>query len=115
MRIAVGTPLGNRAKFAPMMARPPLPTSLPAIAERLRKLQTASGLSQSEFARLVGIGKTSWNHYVNGERRISINQAIKICETINGITTDYIFRGIGPDPKIFIDLMRGSLPPSRGN
>ncbi len=63
---------------------------------------------------MVGIGKTSWNHYVNGERRISIDQAIKVCEK-TGATTDFIYRGIGAgmSGQLLLDLQRGALPPKR--
>lgn len=113
MSIVTAAALGIRAQSAPMMARPPPPTSLPAIAERLQKIQHASGLNQADFARLCGISKQSWNQYVNGERRISPNHAIKICETISGLSMDYIFRGIGADPQVLLALLRSKLPPPR--
>jgi transcriptional regulator with XRE-family HTH domain len=63
------------------------------IAERLKQLRQAMRLEQAAFARLVGIEPQAWNNYERGFRRISIDQAKKLCAT-TGVSLDWIYRGI---------------------
>lgn len=103
------------AQSRPMISRAPLPTSSQAIAQRLRKLREASGLGQADFAKLCGIGKTAWANYESGLRRISPDQAFKVCDA-TGVTTDWIYRNHarGMDPTLLLGIQRGALPPKQG-
>jgi transcriptional regulator with XRE-family HTH domain len=77
-----------------MPARAISPTSLPAIASRLKALREASGLKQAAWCRLIGIDTNAWNNYERGIRRISLDQALLVCTT-TGATLEYIYRGMG--------------------
>lgn len=71
----------------------PNPTSVPMIAARLKWTRQAKGLNQAVWCRLAGIEPQAWNNYERGFRRISIDQALKVCR-ITGVTLDWIYRGI---------------------
>ena len=62
------------------------------IAQRLSIVRQASGLSQTEFARRAGLGTSAWNNYETARKRISLDAAIRICETYQ-LTLDYIYLG----------------------
>lgn len=79
--------------------KPPPTGSNEAIAERLIRTREAMGLNQAQWCRLTGIEPQAWNNYESGLNRISINQAIKVCQA-TGVTMDWIYRG----------LMSGGLP-----
>lgn len=64
-----------------------------AIAERLKRTREAMGFNQAQWCRLTGIEPQAWNNYESGLRRISIDQAIKVCQA-TGVTTDWIYRGL---------------------
>lgn len=68
---------------------------LKAIAERLKLIRLAvhGGMKQAAFARLVGIEPQALNNYETALRRISVDQAIKICAA-TGVSLDWIYRGI---------------------
>jgi transcriptional regulator with XRE-family HTH domain len=63
------------------------------MADRLRRTREAFGLNQASWCRLVGIEVQAWNNYESGLRRISVDQAIKVCQA-TGVTTDWIYRGL---------------------
>jgi transcriptional regulator with XRE-family HTH domain len=42
---------------------------------------------------LVGIETQAWNNYERGLRRISIDQAIKVCQA-TGVSLDWVYRGL---------------------
>jgi transcriptional regulator with XRE-family HTH domain len=67
--------------------------STAAIAERLRLTREATALSQAQWCRRVGISTTAWNNYESAARRISLEQAFKVCSAM-GLTLDWIYRGI---------------------
>lgn len=66
---------------------------LEEIGARLKLLREAMQMEQAAFARLVGIEPQAWNNYERGFRRISIDQAKKLCAT-TGVSLDWIYRGI---------------------
>lgn len=68
------------------------PTSVDSISERLELTREALGLSQAEFARRVGITEQAYTNYKRGARRISHDQAEKLCRAI-GVSLDWIYRG----------------------
>lgn len=65
-----------------------------AISRRLRELRQALGYTQATMARIAGIGTTTWNNYEKGLRRISLDEALKVCSA-TGATLDWIYRGEG--------------------
>lgn len=68
------------------------PTDMSEIAERLRITREASGLKQAAWCRLTGVSAPAWNNYEAGNRRISIDEALKVCAAV-GVTLDWIYRG----------------------
>lgn len=90
----------QRFEIVPGMKSPKTPeTELQRVADRLRRTREAFNMKQAQFARLVGIEPQAWSNYEQGLRRISIDQALKVCAA-TGVTTDWIYRG----------LMNTSLP-----
>lgn len=71
----------------------PHPESLEAVADRLKRTRVAFGFNQAQWCRLVGIDTQAWNNYEKARNRISVDQALKVCQA-TGITTDWIFRGL---------------------
>lgn len=63
------------------------------IGERLKLLREAKGMTQAAFSRTLKIDQQQWNNYERGFRRISIDQATKVC-IITGATLDWIYRGV---------------------
>jgi transcriptional regulator with XRE-family HTH domain len=67
---------------------------LDEIAERLRRLRLAYGFQQARpWCQFVGIGETSWNAFERGHRRITLDEALKLCAK-TGASLDWIFRGL---------------------
>ncbi|MGC2779689.1 MAG: helix-turn-helix transcriptional regulator [Bradyrhizobium sp.] len=82
--------MGNPPRFGDFR---PMPREVNEISDRLRLIREAKGLNQATFARLVGIEPQAINNYETGLRRISVDQAIKICAA-TGVSLDYIYRGL---------------------
>lgn len=83
----------------PGMTRQDRDRSLDTVAGRLRRTREAFKMNQADWCRLTGIETQAWNNYESGRRRISVDQAIKVCQA-TGVTIDWIYRG----------LMNTSLP-----
>jgi transcriptional regulator with XRE-family HTH domain len=75
------------------LSTPPRPTSVDAIAARLRATREALDLNQSQFASGAGIAKNTYNMYEAGNGRPELDKAIQLCERY-GLTLDWIYRGI---------------------
>ncbi len=70
-------------------------TTKRAIAARLRltRLALMDGVdNQAEWARRVGIRPSTWNNYEEALNRISLDEALKICQA-TGISLDWIYFG----------------------
>lgn len=63
------------------------------LAERLRRTREAMGQTQASWCRMVGIEPAAWSNYETGLRRISIDQALKVCKA-TGVSLDWIYRGM---------------------
>lgn len=83
------------------MARAPQSsTSNQAVGDRLRLIRLAYGvlqkrakpMSQSEIARLCGIGISAWNNAETGDNRIGLDAAMNITKA-TGVGLSYIFFG----------------------
>lgn len=79
------------------------PESTAAIGKRLEALRKAHNMNQAVWCRLVGIGPPAWNNYEKGLRRISLDQALKICKA-TGVGLNYIFRGLTSDVPVSIAI-----------
>lgn len=77
---------------------PTRPDKAAFVAERLRLIRRAYSvvqrhsppISQSEFARLCGIGIAAWNNAETGDNRIGLDNAIALRRK-TGATLDFIF------------------------
>jgi transcriptional regulator with XRE-family HTH domain len=67
--------------------------NLKSIGQRLKWTREANGLTQAAWCRLVGIEAQAWNNYERGSRRISLDQALKVCKAA-GVSLDWIYRGL---------------------
>jgi len=63
-----------------------------AIGRRLATLRVAVApdVSQSEFCRVLRVGKSQWNQFETGERKITTEVALKLKHRY-GVTTDWIY------------------------
>lgn len=68
-------------------------TSVKDIGNRLRWLREAKQMNQATFCRLVKIEQQAWNNYERGYRRITVDQAVKVC-VVTGASMDFIYRDI---------------------
>lgn len=62
------------------------------VGARLRGLRESLGYSQKEMADRHGIQRTQWNNWELGVRRISLDQAQRLC-AVYGLTLDFIYLG----------------------
>ncbi|MGY3117676.1 DNA-binding XRE family transcriptional regulator [Bradyrhizobium sp. S3.14.4] len=83
---------GLNAAFTPIMP-PRMADQIKEIGNRLRWLREAKQLNQATFCRLVKIEQQAWNNYERGFRRISVDQALKVCAA-TGASLDFIYRDI---------------------
>jgi transcriptional regulator with XRE-family HTH domain len=68
------------------------PQSVDAISHRLLLLRKALGYSQPALAQLLGQASGTWAMYETGDRRISLDEALKLCARF-GASLDWIYRG----------------------
>lgn len=68
------------------------PESVPAVIERIIRVQLSLELPPSVFADRAGIGRSTYSNWRAGTSRPELNQAMKLCDTY-GLTLDYIYRG----------------------
>ena len=84
-----------------------LKTDSQLVAERLKQTREAMKLNQASWCRLVGIEPQAWSNYESGLRRISIDQALKVCQA-TGASLDWIYRGLADGLPIRLALaLRG--------
>lgn len=65
--------------------------SVPAIADRLKRLREAKGWSQTEMAQRVGVQLTTWNNYETAVSPIPWRTALNVC-VVTGASLDWIYR-----------------------
>ena len=63
------------------------------ILSRIRKLMEDQNLNNSEFAEKIGIPKSSVTHLLSERNNPSLDLIVKISETFDGISTDYLIFG----------------------
>ena len=57
--------------------------------ERIRFLRIKHGYTQQEIINILGVGKSAYSMYENGERTISVEIVAKLAQLYN-VTTDFI-------------------------
>ena len=58
------------------------------IGERLKQLRTERGYSQEDVAKLIGVGRTTYLKYENGDNKPT--RKLKELSALFGVTTDYL-------------------------
>lgn len=65
--------------------------SAKSLARRLKITREAIGLQPAEICRRIKIGASAWSMFENGDRRITLNVANKLCDEF-GLSLDWIYR-----------------------
>ena len=60
-----------------------------SIGEQIKAMRKIRGLTQKELAEKIGLNKTTYARYENGERRIPLKTAIRLAEFYH-ISLDYM-------------------------
>jgi len=93
-----------------MPRTPPDPTALEEIGIRLQLTREALGHTQVMMAKLMGsvTNGQAWENYESGRRRISIDHALKLCQTCR-LTLEWIYQGqlqgLPPDLRASIEQL----------
>ena len=95
-----------------MSVRSMLGEEAQVVAERLRRTREATKLNQADWCRLVGIVPQAWNNYERGRNRISIDQALKVCQA-TGASLDWIYRGLADGLPVNLAVALQKLQRSR--
>ena len=69
------------------------------ILNRIKKIISDNNLSNSEFADKIGIPKSSVTHLLSERNNPSLDIIIKISETFDDISTDYLIFGYENDAE----------------
>jgi transcriptional regulator with XRE-family HTH domain len=98
------------AKFPAMPEAPIEATSRPAVAERLTVTREALDLTQAALCRMTGIEPNALNNAERDRNRISVDNAILICQ-VTGVSLGWIYQGIrvGLPTKILEYLVKNPL------
>jgi transcriptional regulator with XRE-family HTH domain len=62
-----------------------------ALANRLKLTREALGISAADLCKRIRIKPNRWSQYENGERRITMAVANKLCDEF-GLSLDWIYR-----------------------
>lgn len=81
-------------EHSPAMKRGNLtnPASSEEVAKRLVLLRRALGQTQAFLAGLLDCAPQAWANYEAGDRRISVDMALKLCG-VTGVSLDWVYRG----------------------
>jgi transcriptional regulator with XRE-family HTH domain len=60
--------------------------------DRIERVRAAYGLSQSDFARRIGVKPHTYNGWLDGEKRPGVDTALKIRKEFH-VSLDYIYAG----------------------
>ena len=70
---------------------------MPNLSDKLRELQTKSGVPKKKIAESIGISVMAYYRYETGERMPDGNTIIKLCRFFN-VSADYLL-GLTDEPK----------------
>ena len=71
-----------------------------SLNENIKRLRTAQGMNQVEFAKILGVTKQCVSNWENDNVLPSIETLTKIADFFN-VKTDYL---LGRDDKVFLDV-----------
>ena len=72
--------------------------SFVSIADRIRNLRKARGISQEEFADQIGVSRQAVSKWESEQSTPDIDKIILISDFF-GVTTDYLLKGVEPQPQ----------------
>ena len=86
------------------------------IIERIKRIISDSGLSNSSFADKIGVPRSSISHILSGRNNPSLDLIIKILRNFDGINADFLLKGevlppIDKDSKNDLDNKNMTLFP----
>ena len=86
------------------------------IIERIKRIISDSGLSNSSFADKIGVPRSSISHILSGRNNPSLDLIIKILRNFDDINADFLLRGevlppIDKDSKSDLDNKNMTLFP----
>ena len=73
------------------------PELLGRLGERVKKLRTASGVSQFGFAEGVGFDRNYWGRVERGQQNVSISTLKRIANAL-GVTMSTLVEGLDHEP-----------------
>ena len=65
--------------------------SVKSLGNRLKTTREAPGISAAELCKTIQVRPNRWSQYENGERRITLEVANKLCDEF-GVSLDWIYR-----------------------
>ena len=63
------------------------------IIDRIKKIISDNGLTNSSFADKIGVPRSSISHVLSGRNNPSLNLIIKILQSFDGISANYLLSG----------------------
>lgn len=63
------------------------------IIDRIKKIISANGLTNSSFADKIGVPRSSISHMLSGRNNPSLDLIIKILQSFDGISANYLLSG----------------------
>lgn len=63
------------------------------IINRVKKIISANGLTSSSFADKIGVPRSSISHVLSGRNNPSLDLIIKILQSFDGISANYLLSG----------------------
>ena len=63
------------------------------IIDRIKKIISANGLTNSSFADKIGVPRSSISHVLSGRNNPSLDIIIKILQSFDGISANYLLSG----------------------
>ena len=63
------------------------------IIDRVKKIISANGLTNSSFADKIGVPRSSISHMLSGRNNPSLDLIIKILQSFDGISANYLLSG----------------------
>ena len=70
------------------------------LAERIREVRTARGMSQVELAKRIGVTKQSVSNWENDNIQPSIDMLARVADSLS-VSTDYL---LGRDDRQYIEV-----------
>jgi hypothetical protein len=81
-----------------------------AIGQRLRRLRLAMGFPQKRaWVQFIGGHEPNWNSFESGNRRITVDEALKLCAK-TGASLDWIYRGVEGNMPLHVVQKLAAVP-----